>query len=223
MRPALRALGTLTFSALFLILSGHPAGAFELRLVATTPTTNVEVGEVVSFDAYLDTQGADGIVLFSASLSFDSAGFAYREDLSDNTNDLLFYYPGTGPSNPAYWLEANTDKPAQWPGNSGPDQYNLDFLIQPDGALIDGKSTVGTATNLYLSTLAFEATAPGTFFFDWALDKGGNVFSIAPGATEITDQVSMVGSTFVTVVPEPGTALLVGMGLLALGRVARRS
>jgi hypothetical protein len=39
----------------------------------------------------------------------------------------------------------------------------------------------------------------------------------------IDDQISMVGSTLVTVVPEPGTALLVGMGLLALGRAARRA
>ena len=56
------------------------------------------------------------------------------------------------------------------------------------------------------------------------MDKGGNVFSvgsnISPG---IAEQVSMPGSTWATVVPEPSTALLVAMGLGALAqREARR-
>ena len=193
------------------------ASAYELRLEAPTPTTGLQVGDLISFDAYLDTQGEANIWVFSVSLSFESAGFAYREDLSDNTDDQLFYVPAAGKA-PAYWLEAHTDKPTQWPGNSGPDQYNVDFLIQPDGALLAGSSTNTTATNVYLSTLTFEAVAPGTFLFDWGLDKGGNVFTLGGDPVqEITELVSTPGSTIATVVPEPTTALLVSMGLGALG------
>ena len=72
-----------------------------------------------------------------------------------------------------------------------------------------------------LSTLVFTATTPGTygFLFSFAPATGG-----ALGLADGTNPPLTLGAGgTVTVVPEPTTALLFGLGLIGLGVAGRRS
>ncbi len=210
--------------ALTLLIATH-ASAYELRLVPTTSTT-VEVGDAVSFDLFLDTQGESEILGFQVGLGYDQTGFVYRPDFSDAT-DYILYTPSGGPGSPAVWLTSTPggdpagccDPPEIWNGYGPPNVITVFVSNQ----IIGGLGSTATATNTLISTMTFEATTPGDYAFDLSLDFGGSGFFLtpAPGETttrDVTSSVSTVGSTLVTVIPEPGTAALLGAGLYALGR-----
>ncbi len=216
----------LASAGLFLLASS--AQAYELRLVraidgafgsspgliivADAPFTTI--GDLVSYDVYLDTQGQSNIILFSASLTYDPSVVNYRPDLSDAEDYYPLYSPAVGKGNPT-WLVPATDPPGLWPSPPpGLEQINVDFLE------VNLNPTTATATDQYLGTLTFELVGPGTSAMSWSLDNEGNIFVVDQVGiqTDIAPQVSMV----VVWAPEPTAALLVGMGLAGLGLRARR-
>lgn len=204
-----------------LVFSATSASAYVLTMVATTPTQNLALGDAVSFDVFLDTEGESGITLLSIGLTFNPAVLTYDPGNSDAEDYYPLYAPGQPNGkvvNPPTYLTPFFDPPAIWLGTPPPAgaQVNLDFQEANLG------STTATATAQYLGTWAFIATGLGTsdgvFGFR---NSGGNIFQINV-VEDITDQVGVVGSGLVTVVPEPTTALLVGLGLVGLGVAGRR-
>lgn len=200
------------------LFSASFASAYELRLVSATPANTISsVGDIVSYDIFLDTQGVnEGIVLFSASLIFDPAVVNYRLDLSDAEDYYPLYAPGSGKTQPATWLIPIADPHQLWPAPpAGLNQVNVDFIE------VNLNESIGTSTNEYLGTLAFEVTGEGTSAMNWSFDGGGNIFNVQGVA--IDEQVSMVNTLpVITTIPEPTTALLVGLGMVGLGVAGRR-
>lgn len=216
----------------FSSLLATAAGAYELRLErqlasGMSPSGPADVicvclkgdpfpGDIISYDLYLDTQGESGIVLLSASATFDPAIVSYRADLSDAEDYYPLYAPAVSKAQIATWLVPLSDPFGRWwQPPSGREQVNFDFFE------VNLNATVATATNLYLGTVAFEAIAAGAAVIDLGLDKGGNVFRIEDEfgvATDIWPQVT----TQVIWAPEPSAPLLLGMGLIGLSLIARR-
>jgi hypothetical protein len=209
------------------LFSASFAGAFELRLVPQQGAL-VPENSTVLYDVYLDSQGDKNITFFSVSLSYDAAVMTYNPGLSDAADYYPLYAPAVVggkaiPSFPATWLVPNSDPPFDWAGNGGggtPDgltgQVNLDFLTN-QGATGQAQ---GTATNEWLGTWAFDigsGTSPLVFGFD----GGGNVFSINGDGTTVIPATPILGENYVSTVPEPTTALLVGLGLVGLGVAGR--
>ena len=206
---------------LLTLILAATATAYELRLITTTPTFGLSRGSVVSYDLFLDTQGQSNIVLFSASLTFDPNVLAYRPDLSDAEDYYPLYSPASGKTIPPTWLTPVADPPALWPAPPpGLAQVNVDFIE------VNLNETAGTATNLYLATLTFEAIGGGLSTMNWSFDNGGNIFNVS--GVDVSGSVSMpnTGSTVFVggpPIPEPTTALLVGLGLAGLAIRRRRA
>lgn len=210
------------------LFSASFASAFELRLVPQQGG-NVTPGSTVLFDVYLDSQGEKDITFFSVSLSYDNTVLTYNPGLSDAEDYYPLYAPavagGKGvPGFPATWLTPDSDPPFDWAGNGGggqPDgltgQVNVDFIVNTGAQGL----AQGTATNQYLATLAFD-TSEGLTPLVFGFDGGGNVFSIGGDGTTVIPTTPILGDNFVNaVVPEPTTALLVGLGLVGLGVAGR--
>lgn len=215
-------------ASVFTLLATSSAVAYELRLVQTSPAV-ISVGELAVFELYLDTQGESDIAILSAGTAFDDSRFAYRSDLSTSASYVL-YSAGTGIADPARWLKAPDNaasggNPTRWPV-AGTSHVNADFvsnnILSGDGNLV---GTTATADNALIATIIFEATATGTANFALGLDLNGNTFAVTGLSENVTDdiasQVSTIGDFNVTVVPEPSTALLIGLGLAGVARVRR--
>ena len=210
-------------SALVLFSAGM-ASAYSLTLVNTSPDT-ILGGQFASYDVVMDIPVNDGLVLFSVSVTFDPNVIAYRQDLSVSNDYYPLYSPAAGKT-PANWLNPNVgfgpdpyvpDGPGfdTWPAPpAGLGQINVDFLNPTFQA------TNGTATGLVLGSIVFEAVGPGTGLVNFSFDNGGNIFNI--NGTDESGSVVMGSGTDITVIPEPTTALLVGLGLVGLGVSGRR-
>jgi hypothetical protein len=220
-----------------LLVSAATAGAFSASVVATTPTVG-NVGDIVSFDVFLDTEGDLALNLFSISLTFDPSVAAYRSDLSATNGYYPIYTPGSGKA-PGSWLNPSpfdgvyctagdpicATPPGEWVGNLPPigGQVNIDFISStfPTG-LSGAVDTLGSGTTVaQLARVSFELIGPGTSAGVFGFGNGGNVVGLT-GGTDVTDQVAVSGDVTMSVIPEPTTALLVGLGLVGLGVAGRR-
>ena len=197
------------------------ATGYELRLVTTSPTT-VGVGDFVTFDAYLDTEGESDIWGFQIGLTYDDAHFEYRPELSDAT-DYTLYTPSTAKADPPRWLAPIgewADPPQIW-GGLGPKKVVFEILSGTAANQNPAKrGTIATATNAFIGNLTFEAKALGSGDFDWGFGEYGDSFRLSD-TVDIQSEISTPGGGIINVVPEPATALLVCMGLAGLG-LARR-
>ena len=204
-------------AAALVLFSASFASAYELSLVSASDG-NVAQGDFVSYYIFLDTQGPNGcIVLFSASLTYDPAVVTYRSDLSDAEDYYPLYAPASGKAIPATWLTPVADPPGTWPAPpAGLSQINVDFIE------VNLNESQASATNQYLGTLVFEVTGNGVSNMNWSFDNGGNIFNVA--AVDVSGGVSMPNTTPVisNPIPEPTTALLVGLGMVGLGVAGRR-
>jgi len=195
------------------------AGAYEFRLVGPD-LWSVSPGEIVEYDLFFDIPVNDGLVLFSLSVTYDPTVLTYRQDLS-SSNDYYPLYTGAVGKQPVAFLEPYVgygpdvyapDGPGfdTWPAPPpGLAQVNVDFLNPVLGA-----PTYGTAMNLWLGSIAFEVVGPGLSLLDLSFDNGGNIFNV--NGSDWSNQV-----TLLVIVPEPATALLVGLGLVVVGVTAR--
>ncbi len=183
------------------------AQAASVTLVPTLPTT-ANIGERANFNLVLDAPS--GLIAFGVAVLFDPTVLRYEPGLSDAT-DYILYTGGKG----ATYLVPESDPWAVWTGFKPPglEQVNIVFI---EHALLPNAAS---GTGILLGNIAFTFIGVGTtnVGLDF-VNVGGTAFNV--NGVELEDTVA-VNSIEVGVIPEPTTALLVGLGLAGVGASRR--
>ncbi len=212
------ALATLVTAAL--LLSATSASAYAMTMTHNWPDLNQfpSPSDTITVQIHLDTEGnPDGIIAFSMGVEFDPGVWAYDQGASSSSTYML-YVNGKTPYITPLGCCAGGSGPNVW--GLAPQQVNIDW---GSTALGTGSVAPGAGGGL-LATLVFHAVggpAIGeTIFFNYQSNRG-NTFAVGTGVVEIIDQVTL--SPGIAFTPEPGTALLMSLGLLGLGLARRRA
>jgi len=194
----------LFFSAIVtagLVLFGAAtASAVSLTFVNPQPGLVLNPGDSFSIQMNLDTEGQSGFTSVFASVG------------STNPSVLQFDNGQAPPTilASAYYSLSRVSNAFVLPSDPAGQIRAISYAgLDP--------TTVSTANQL-VGRLNFTASGPGTTTLSLFIAPGDDV---TINGVSIIDQVTG-GSIEVTVVPEPGTALLMGLGLVGLAAAGRR-
>ena len=169
------------------------------------------IGDTLTLDVKLETSAAGEMIAIAGSVNdYDTGVVSVDAGASTVAAELLFgvIIPGTGSFNGVTNLESGvTDTSVQGPGQ----EDTFLSILGTAGAGGDGTAEAAQFQVVYNVIGAGTTTLRVGTFADYA-----DAFS---GASD-----SIVNNTGVTitVVPEPGTALLMGLGLAGLAAAGRR-
>ena len=221
----------LAVAAAFL-LGASSASAIALTLGGANGQL-VANGDTVSITVSLDTEGAVGITLLSVGVLFDDTRLSYNQGASTTTSYAL-YTTSTNPKgvvSPGDYLQAASTcggypqtAPAGcsfWVGTTS--QVNVDYvgtnLTTGTNSATGSSPGQGVTSGGLLATLIFDVIgSDGVANIDISITAPGNVIGL-PGGASGTAALSGSGTV---VIPEPTTALLVGLGLTGLAVAGRR-
>jgi len=192
--------------ALFAAVAG-PASAIMITLDGADGQV-VLPGSQISVTVHLDTEDTKFITLLSIGVLFDSSRLSYVQNLSSTTSYILY-----GGKLGGGWMKAGSTCGGYPQLNSqGCDlrvgtsnQINIDYVSTD---LQGGTKNTGAAQ---LVTLVFDVLSkPGNAAISLSQTSLGNVIG-QPDGQPVT--ANLMGNGHVSVIPEPTTALLVGLGI----------
>jgi hypothetical protein len=192
-----------------LLFSASSASALNFYF-GTPSATSVAPGETFTVQLFLDTEGSTQVTtIFMSTITADVSKVAF---VSGNSPGQILFNVSSF-EGVARAQQASTGVPGDDPGRVRAANF---ATTNPVGSGI-------ASANQLLTTLTFVGVAPGTTTISPLLELGTNPDSVSIAQVNVTAS-STVGPGFsVTVVPEPGTALLMGLGLAGLGLAGRRN
>ncbi|MBW1883823.1 MAG: PEP-CTERM sorting domain-containing protein [Deltaproteobacteria bacterium] len=188
-----------------LLFSASSASALALSLVAMTGTT-LNIGENVTMELRLDTEGETNLTSLFASVGNDNPGtFPFVSGTSPG--QILF-------NTSTFEGVARVSQPvADVPGDAPGRVRAASFATSnPTGSGV-------SSANQLLATLTFIATGLGVANIVPLLIVGSDEVTV--NQISVTGSVRIAGPVSITVIPEPSTALLMGLGLAGLAGAGR--
>lgn len=180
---------------------------FDIPSGATSDTLTVQV---------LADIDVTGLELLGVAVIFDPDQFTYVATASSAPSYML-YSPASGTISSVY-MRPTSNPPRLWPAPP-PDRGQVEVAWQIDQILLD--PTQVTGSGLLLATLTFHFNqANRRSNIELALDVGGTIVRV--NGEDIRSSVELGAPVYIDPIPEPATALLVGLGLVALSAAGRR-
>ncbi len=203
----------LVAGALF-FFSASSASALAISLGGLGGT--VTSRDTVSVTVTIDTEALNGITLLSVGVLFDDTKLTYNKGASSATSYALYLGGGSR----GYLTASSTCGGYPTDGTAcslrvgTTNQVNVDYVST---ALLTGTVLNGS---WLAATLVFDVVggSGGTAAVSLTTSSPGNTIALAGGAQ---GTATLTGSGVVNV-PEPTTALLIGLGLAGLGVAGRR-
>lgn len=184
-----------------MLFSAASASAISLFFAAPS-SNNLAIGDQFTIELRMDTEGETQLTSVFASVFADPSLFSYVSGVSPAS--ILFNFS----------TYASLGRVSQ-PFVLGSDPAGL---IR--SASFAALSPSGVArNNQLLATLTFQAVAAGTASLSSLIAPGDDV---TVSGLSVAGQVQTGSSALITVVPEPTTALLMGLGLAGLAAAGRR-
>lgn len=203
--------------AALMVFGAATSSAYRVDFATAAFGTTINQNDLISIDVVLDTEGQGDITLVGVGVLFDEAVFTYRQDLSSVTSYLL-YTGAKAPyliADPSCGGYPSTGACGIYPTRTN--QVQVGFLSSGLPAGAPGATPPGGSV---LTTLVFEAVGNGVGSFAFDFDSFyGSILQLG----DLTNPPLGLGASGVVTVPEPTTALLVGLGLVGLGVAGRRS
>jgi hypothetical protein len=199
----MRLFKSLLIAAIAVGLTAASASAL-VAVTHTASATDVAVGDTFTVDIVLSYDGTPTLTGVFTSASWDT-NVLELQGTPVASNFAIFFGPGGFLSRVA--------SPGVFPGDAAGTIRTVQYGAGP------GQSA-GAGADTLITTLTFLAVGAGDGSVAVALNNGDIVLGAA-GANITGDAVFTASST--TVVPEPGTALLMGLGLAGLGAAGRRN
>ena len=215
--------------ALLLLLAAANASAFAVNMTARGATDSLTTSSTVTVDVFLDATG--GITIFSVAVMSDPAVLKYDAAASAALplHPQSPLYGGSTGAQPSYVLygmvgkSATYLKPLQTPAFlefpvTGTGQVNVNFIENALG------TTTATGTGIYLASLVFHvladfATSELSLAFTSANLIQTGVVVTPESAIGLSAPITLAGPP---TIPEPTTAMLIGLGVLGLLLAGRR-
>ena len=214
------------FVTALLLLGATSASAFAVSMTARGDTNSLITSDTVTVDVFLDADA--GITIFSvAVISSNPAVLAYDQAASlalapgfnpcvgpicggDNGTQpsYLLYTGGMGAS---YLIPLQTPAFLEFP-TLGTGHVNINYIERTLG------TTTLTGTGIYVASLVFHVVGD---IVSETLSLAFTSSNVLQSGVTIIDPAT-IGLSAPILVPEPTTAMLMGLGILGLGLAARR-
>ena len=200
----MRLLFTAAVTVGLMLTSAVTASAISISIGNPSATT-LNVGQSFTIDVTLDTQGETQVTSVFASVFADPALFNFVSGTSPG--QILFN---------ASTLEGVAKASDPFTIFSDPNG----FVRAASFATANATGSGVASNNQLLATLTFQAVGAGAAALDVLFQNGDDV---TVAQTSVTGTVATGSSGVITVVPEPGTALLMGLGLFGIAASGRRA
>jgi hypothetical protein len=209
-------------AAALLVFTAATASAVSVTMVSAQDGGAVGNGGQIIIDINYDSQGTADVAVLGTGVYFNPAAVSYNQAAS-TTNSYLLYTK----SKAAYLIptpgfcDAVTNC-VIWPGG-GPTKVKVDFSSNklPGGVPGVTGGSFGAISPILLTRLVFDVIDDSqTAVFTLSMDTlQGDVLALSGGVIIPLG----LGADVVVNVPEPTTALLIGLGLVGLGVAGRRN
>jgi hypothetical protein len=191
-----------------LLFSATTASAINLYMGAPS-ATSLNIGDTFTIQFRMDTEGETQITSVFASVITDENVLAFVSGTSPGT--ILFNFS-------TYVGLAKASDPVNGVPGDDAGRVRAASFVTANPA---GSGVSGPPAGTLLATLTFQAVGAGVTDVSPLLVLGDDEMTIAQ--ISVTGSVTTTPGATITVVPEPGTALLMGLGLAGLGIAGRRN
>ncbi len=198
-----------------------PAAAYRLWLSTDYTGGVLELGEEITVDVHIDTEGDTGLSLLSVAVVYPPDVLEYAPE-SSSMPEYILYHPGAGKAPPTDLRSPawpHPGEPLPWPLAN--DQVNIDFMWW---SFLPSQNE--TASDVVIATVAFKPIGIGSGEIGLAVDRDGNIVAVGSGQNsslvDISGTIDAGSSIFVNAaaVPMLGTLALVLLagGIAVSGR-----